>query len=126
MCPNPLGSCQTGAPPFPYLVACGSCSVLAITFGIAIRLMQYSLDGKVFDFHGTLRMQAKLSQMTKGWKSILLKPIDPFFHKEGAGTQVPFKITGTRSEPHFGLDFHRNESPKTDSEVNKQPQPVHR
>lgn len=86
---------------------------------------QYSLDGKVFDFHGTLRMQAKLSQMTKGWKSILLKPIDPFFHKEGAGTQVPFKITGTRSEPHFGLDFHRHESSNTDSEVNKQPQPVH-
>jgi hypothetical protein len=67
---------------------------------------QYTLDGSIFDFHGTLRLDAKLSQMTTGWKSILLKPVDPFLSKHGAGTQVPFKVTGTRSEPHFGLDFH--------------------
>ena len=78
---------------------------------------QYSLDGKVFDFHGTLRMKAKLSQMTKGWKSILLKPVDPFFHKNGAGTEVPFKITGTRSEPHFGLDFHHKDPPRARPEL---------
>ncbi len=70
---------------------------------------QYSLDGNTFDFHGTLRLDAKLSQMTTGWKSILLKPVDPFFHKHGAGAEVPFKITGTRDEPHFGLDFHHKE-----------------
>jgi hypothetical protein len=67
---------------------------------------EYSLDGNVFDFHGTLKLKAKLSQLTTGWKSILLKPIDPFFSKDGAGTEVPFRVTGTRSEPHFGLDFH--------------------
>jgi hypothetical protein len=66
---------------------------------------QYSLDGNTFDFHGELKLDAKLSQMTTGWKSLLLKPVDPFFHKGGAGTQIPFKITGTRTEPHFGLDF---------------------
>lgn len=66
---------------------------------------QYSLDGDVFDFHGTLLMKAKLSQMTTGWKSILLKPVDPFFSKDGAGTELPFHVSGTRSEPHFGLDF---------------------
>jgi len=70
---------------------------------------QYSLDGNVFDFHGTLKLDARLSQMTTGWKSILLKPFDPFFHKDGAGTELPFKITGTRSEPHFGLDFGHHE-----------------
>src|SRR5208282_3863173 len=66
---------------------------------------QYSLDGDTFDFHGKLRLDAKLSQMMTGWKSVLLKPIDPFFNKHGAGTEVPFKVTGTRSEPRFGLDF---------------------
>ncbi len=66
---------------------------------------KYSLDGATFDFHGLLKTDAKLSQMTTGWKSILLKPVDPFFHKHGAGAEVPFKITGTRSEPRFGLDF---------------------
>jgi hypothetical protein len=70
---------------------------------------QYSLDGNTFDFHGTLRLDAKLSQMATGWKSILLKPVDPFFEKNGAGTEVPFKITGTRDEPHFGLDFGRKD-----------------
>ena len=78
---------------------------------------QYSLDGNIFDFHGTVRLDAKLSQMTTGWKSILLKPVDPFFRKHGAGTEVPFKITGTHEEPHFGLDFgHKNESSRVDHE----------
>ena len=42
---------------------------------------QYSLDGNTFDFHGQLKIDAKLSQMTTGWKSILLKPVDPFFRE---------------------------------------------
>jgi hypothetical protein len=71
---------------------------------------QYSIDGNVFDFHGKLKLDAKLSQTTTGWKSVLLKPVDPFFSKDGAGTEIPFKVTGTRSEPHFGLDFgHKDE-----------------
>lgn len=71
----------------------------------------YSLDGNRFDFRGKARMDAKLSQMVGGWKSILLKPVDPFFSKHGAGTEVPIKITGTKSEPQFGLDFgHKDEN----------------
>src|SRR5580704_11402475 len=75
----------------------------------------YSLDGNQFDFHGKARLDAKLSHMVTGWKSILLKPADPFFSKNGAGTEIPVKITGTKSEPHFGADFgHKDdvESPK--------------
>jgi len=67
---------------------------------------KYSLDGDTFDFHGLLRLNAKLSQMTTGWKSILLKPVDPFFHKDGAGAEIPFTVSGTREAPRFGLDFH--------------------
>ena len=70
----------------------------------------YSLDGNQFDFHGKARMDAKLSHMVTGWKSILLKPADPFFSKNGAGTEIPVKVTGTKSEPHFGADFgHKDE-----------------
>jgi hypothetical protein len=72
---------------------------------------KYSLDGNTFDFHGTLKLQAKLSQMTTGWKSILLKPVDPLFHKDGAGAEIPFKISGTRDAPHFGLDFGHKDQP---------------
>ena len=71
----------------------------------------YSLDGNQFDFHGQARLEAKLSQMVTGWKSKLLKPVDPFFSKNGAGTEVPVEIHGTKSDPHFGLDFgHKDES----------------
>jgi hypothetical protein len=71
----------------------------------------YSLDGNQFDFHGKARLDAKLSQMVTGWKSILLKPADPFFSKHGAGTEIPVKITGTKSEPHFGTDFgHKDDA----------------
>jgi AsmA-like C-terminal region len=73
---------------------------------------QYSLDGNVFDFRGKLRLDAELSQTMTGWKSVLLKPVDPLFRKNGAGTEIPFKVTGTRSEPHFGLDFGHKSSPK--------------
>jgi hypothetical protein len=66
---------------------------------------KYSLDGATFDIHGLLKTDATVSQMTTGWKSILLKAVDPIFRKHGSGAEIPFKITGTRSEPHFGLDF---------------------
>lgn len=69
----------------------------------------YSLDGQEFDFHGKARLDAKVSQLVTGWKSVLLKPVDRFFSKDGAGTEVPIRITGTESEPRFGLDFHHKE-----------------
>jgi len=70
----------------------------------------YGLDGKQFNFQGKAMLDAKLSQMTTGWKSILLKPVDPFFSKDGVGTEVPIRITGTESEPHIGLEFgHKSE-----------------
>ena len=73
---------------------------------------RYSLDGNEFDFHGKARMQAKLSHMMTGWKSLLMKPVDPFFNKDGAGTELPVKIRGTKSEPKFGLDFGHHDEKK--------------
>jgi hypothetical protein len=79
---------------------------------------RYSLSGDIFDFHGTAKLDAKLSQMMTGWKSVLLKPVDPFFSKHGAGTELPFKVTGTRSEPKFGLDLGQK------TELAHEPSPV--
>ena len=77
---------------------------------------KYSSDGNQFDFHGKARLDAKLSHMVTGWKAILLKPVDPFFSKNGAGTELPVKITGTKSEPHFGTDFgHKDDADKDDN-----------
>src|ERR1700677_4897562 len=67
---------------------------------------EYSLDGERFEFEGKLRTDAKVSQMVASkWKSILLKPVDPFFKKNGAGAEIPVKISRTRSAPKFGLDL---------------------
>ena len=65
----------------------------------------YTLQGQVLDFNGTARLDAHISQMVTGWKSLLLKPVDPFFAKDGAGTLVPIKISGTTSHPDIGLNF---------------------
>jgi hypothetical protein len=64
----------------------------------------YTLDGGGLDFKGTARMQATVSQMVGGWKGLLLKPADRFFKKDGAGTEVPIHIDGTREHPGFGVD----------------------
>jgi hypothetical protein len=77
--------------------------------GAAVHLTgSYDLQGESVDFHGTLRMDAKLSQTTTGAKSILLKFVDPFFAKEGAGALLPIKIQGSRTNPSFGLELHRS------------------
>ena len=65
----------------------------------------FGLLSQALDFHGTLRLQAKVSQTTTGIKSLLLKAIDPLFEGEGAGTVLPIKITGTREEPSFQLEI---------------------
>jgi hypothetical protein len=66
----------------------------------------YSLDGKQFDFAGKVRTEAKLSEMVASkWKSLLLKPVDPFFRKDGAGAVIPVKVSGTKGAPKFGLDL---------------------
>jgi len=66
----------------------------------------YSLDGDQFEFTGKVRTDAKVSQMVATrWKSILLKPVDPFFKKNGAGAEIPVKVSGTKSAPKFGLDL---------------------
>jgi hypothetical protein len=68
---------------------------------------EYTMDGNTFEFFGTVRTQAKISQMIASrWKSFLLKAVDPFFSKHGAGAEIPIKISGTQSAPKFGLDFN--------------------
>jgi hypothetical protein len=66
----------------------------------------YSMDGNLFEFKGHVRTDATASQMVSGWKSWLLKPVDPFLKKNGAGLELPISISGTQSDVHFGLALH--------------------
>ncbi len=68
---------------------------------------KYGLDGDTFDFAGTVRTKATASQMLTGWKSILAMPLDRFLKKNGAGLEIPIKISGTKSQPKLGLDLDK-------------------
>lgn len=76
--------------------------------GAVIRMKgQYTLKGNGFDFKGVVRTEATASQMTTGWKSFLLKAVDPLLKKNGAGLEVPITVGGTKAAPKFGVDMNR-------------------
>jgi uncharacterized protein involved in outer membrane biogenesis len=64
----------------------------------------YNLLNQQIDLHGTLKTEARLSQETRGIKSVLLKPFDPLFKGKKAGAEIPVKVTGTYQNPQFGFD----------------------
>lgn len=73
--------------------------------GAAVDLKgRYRFADESLAFRGTLRLEARLSQTQTGWKRLVLKPVDPFFAKQGAGTLLPIQISGHRSNPEFGRD----------------------
>jgi hypothetical protein len=69
----------------------------------------YGLEGGTLDFSGSVRTDATVSKMVGGWKGFLLKPADRFFRKNGAGTEIPIQIQGTREDPRFAIGFNRTE-----------------
>lgn len=79
-----------------------------LRFGVRGALVQLSghfvLKGGALDFRGTVRLDARASQTMTGWKSWLAKAFDPLLAKDGAGTVLPIKITGTAKEPKFGVE----------------------
>ena len=76
--------------------------------GSIVRLSgDYGLLPQTLDFTGTLFMDASVSQTTRGLKRVLLKIVDPLFKRDGGGSAIPIRITGTRTNPSFGLDRRR-------------------
>jgi len=67
----------------------------------------YGVQGGLLNFTGAAKTQATVSAMVGGWKGALLKPADRLFEKDGAGTEVPIHVEGTREAPKFGVDLGR-------------------
>jgi hypothetical protein len=67
---------------------------------------EYGMRREDIAFNGNLLMDAKLSQTVTGFKSLLLKAVDPWFRRKGK-TVVPLKISGSRADPKFGVDVGR-------------------
>jgi hypothetical protein len=68
---------------------------------------RYGLADGTLKFAGTAKMEAPVSKIVGGWKGMLLKPVDRHFKKDGAGTEVPIHIEGTREAPMFGIGIER-------------------
>jgi hypothetical protein len=103
-----------------FTLRAGELALPHVTFdvpGSAIRLGgRYRLVSEQIDFAGTIFTDAAISEMTTGYKSLLLKPVDLVFKRDGGGSAIPIRITGTRKEPAFGLDKGRvfNRTPSGD------------
>jgi hypothetical protein len=54
---------------------------------------------------GNLAMQSDISHAATGFKSVLLKPLDPFMKKRKAGAVVPIAITGGPGHYKISQDF---------------------
>jgi hypothetical protein len=93
-----------------FQLADGQLALSALTFNVPGAIVelngQYSLTREALAFNGSLFMDAKVSQTTTGWKSLMLRTVDPLFRKAGR-TVIPIKIGGTRNEPSFGMDARR-------------------
>ena len=76
--------------------------------GARIRLHgTYTLEGGALDFSGDASTQAALSKMIGGWKGWLLKPMNRVLAKNGAGTDIPIRLDGTRAAPHFAIELNQ-------------------
>jgi hypothetical protein len=92
-----------------FVLANGMARFSSLSFGVPGASIQlrgtFGLVNQMLDFEGTARLQAKVSQMTTGFKSVLLKALDPLLSRDGAGTVVPIRIQGTRKNPSIQVEF---------------------
>ncbi len=66
----------------------------------------YVMASEALDFRGTVRLDARLSAMTTGFKSFLVRLIDGLFRHEDM-TVIPITIGGTADAPKVRLDVGR-------------------
>jgi hypothetical protein len=67
----------------------------------------YGLKSEVMNFSGHLLMDASLADTTSGLKAIAARLVQPFFRREGGGSRIPIRVSGSRAKPSFGLDVRR-------------------
>ena len=90
----------------------GVVSFRELTFdveGASVRLNgTHALHPKTLDFEGEVRLHAPVSKTLTGFKTWLLKPIDPLFRKRGAGTLIAIRVAGTSEKPVVGIDLRKS------------------
>jgi hypothetical protein len=88
----------------------------SLSFGVPGATTQlhgtYNVVSKKIDLHGTLKTDEEPSGTTHGFKTAMLKVLEPFFKKRHLGYVMPVKITGTYEHPVFGLDLSNPDDKK--------------
>jgi hypothetical protein len=73
--------------------------------GASVRLAgTYGVKKERLDFNGVLRLRARPSQTVTGYKSFLLRLVDPLFKGRNAGTELPITVQGTVHQPKLGIN----------------------
>jgi hypothetical protein len=67
----------------------------------------HSLKSRAVDLSGAVLLSASASRTMTGFKSLLLKPFDPLFRKNGAGTRLAISVAGTQDQPEVKFDLGR-------------------
>jgi hypothetical protein len=108
---NTDGSVESTASDFHgnFVLRAGLVTLAGFSFhipGATVRLDgTYGLKTEQLNFRGTVTTEVRLSQMTTGLKSKLLRMVDPIFSRNRTGAVIPIHIGGTRSNPTIGLDI---------------------
>lgn len=68
---------------------------------------RYGVLDEQLDFDGMLRLDARLSETVTGFKSWLLKVVDPLFKGKKAGTELPIHVRGPVQKPEFGVNIKK-------------------
>ena len=83
----------------PVKIRNGVLSTQRITFqtpGVAVDLSgNFNLHNSTVNLTGNLLMQSDISHTSTGFKSVLMKPLIPFFKKKNAGAVIPIAVTGS-------------------------------
>jgi hypothetical protein len=67
----------------------------------------HSLRSKSVRLAGVVLLSATVSRTQTGFRSWLLRPFDPLFRKNGAGTRLAIRVEGTQDQPKVGLEIGR-------------------
>jgi hypothetical protein len=64
----------------------------------------YGLASEKLSFRGVAKLEATMSRTQTGVRRWLMRPLDPFLRKQGAGTRLVIDVRGTKAEPVVDLD----------------------
>jgi hypothetical protein len=80
----------------------------AVPGAFAVLHGTYNVVDQRINLRGTLRLQAKVTDTTAGFKGFLLKAISPFIKKNRPQEPLPVAVTGTFDHPQYSVSLTKD------------------